>query len=636
MIVKTLRFLACSIFIIQTQSYALPSYSQYELNLKQRNGENILKDYGNTPIWPLPANAQPVGNAYLDPNNFTIIANPSTSTFLNTIIQRYIPLIMYLPNATVPISSINTPTLSPILSQIFVNVANTSDIYPQQETDESYTITFASDLTSITITANTNFGARHALESFSQMVNGDRISNILSVGCLNIQESPRFPYRGLLIDTARHWLPPNFLLSIFDAMGYNKMNALQIGFGIDWSWTVESLAYPNLTDVSYGPPGTHIYNQSMIKFLVNEAALRGVRIIPYLEVLSHDALGYAVPDLMWCNSVMGKGGLPHPLHNETWEFYDALFADYKNIFPEHWMNVGLDEFDSSCWTNDTEINAWNAAHGYTGVTNITALYMTNLIASMKKAGFYPIFFAEAFGAINASGTDLTGLNVIFDAWDMNTPASAVDIIQAPGAKVIISSYCFLAPTNSCPDNLPGGGTPNWWTNMACEIQNRSLFPPEAWPFLDNIVGGHSSRWGEQTDATNLWTVTWPAVMGVAEKLWSPVNLTNGSYYGTRQEVFATHRCVHIRRGSPVQPTSAYSWSCDFEWEPVYPPLTPLNPNVNHSSWIIYNNDIDDSQNSNAVTNTDKIIIASLQEELRIANQRIEELETIIENLSTPN
>jgi len=74
-------------------------------------------------------------------------------------------------------------------------------------------------------------------------------------------------------------------------------------------------------------------------------------------------------------------------------------------------------------------------------------------------------------------------------------------------------------------------------------------------------------------------------MGSAEKLWSPMALTNGSYYPQRQEVFADHRCVLVRRGIPVQPTSAYSWSCPYEWEFPYPPISPLAPSTNgHSSW----------------------------------------------------
>jgi hypothetical protein len=155
-----------------------------------------------------------------------------------------------------------------------------------------------------------------------------------------------------------------------------------------------------------------------------------------------------------------------------------------------------------------------------------------------------------------------------------------------GAKAIVSSYCFLFPMETCPGfpQVPNSDQPNWPYNYGCELQNASLFPAEAEPFLKNIVGGGPSRWGEITDSTNLWQFTYPAMMGASEKLWSPAALTNGSFYGTRQEVFADHRCVLIRRGIPVQPTSAYSWSCDFEWEPPMPPLTPLHPNPANSSW----------------------------------------------------
>jgi hypothetical protein len=158
--------------------------------------------------------------------------------------------------------------------------------------------------------------------------------------------------------------------------------------------------------------------------------------------------------------------------------------------------------------------------------------------------------------------------------------------------------------------------------MACEIQNTTLFPSSAWPFLDRIIGGHPSRWGEQTDGTNLFQFTWPAVMGSAEKLWSPALLTNGSYYGTRQEVFADHRCVLIRRGIPVAPTSAYSWSCDYEWELPYPPLTPLNPNPSHSSWGPPANTSGESDSAAAVpTEAQRLAV-----ELQAARQRIAALE----------
>ena len=231
---------------------------------------------------------------------------------------------------------------------------------------------------------------------------------------------------------------------------------------------------------------------------------------------------------------------------------------------------------------------------------------------------------QSFGALNQTGVDLTGTDILFDGWDTGTPGSLASVIQAPGAKAIVSSYCFLAPTQSCPDNLPGGDTPNWFTNINCEIQNATLFPPEAVPFLDRIVGGHSSRWGEQTDGTNIFQFAWPAVLGVAEKLWSPANVTNGSFYGTRQEVFADHRCVQVRRGIPVSPTSAYSWACDYEWEPVYPPLTPMSPNVYpYSSWNAPNTSVAGAAAAAGATTTRE---RALEADLAAARARIQELE----------
>jgi len=538
-----------------------------------------LRDYGNTPVWPLPATAVSAGvNPTLDPTNFTFSFSPDA--LIAEMTSRYRPLILYHPQGHADASR-------PALRVVHIDVADASVRQVQQDTDESYALAFSLDGGSASITAATVFGARHALETLSQLVDADRASGAYSVQGLNVSEAPRFAFRGLLVDAARHWLPPNVLLSLLDGMAANKLNALQVGFGIDWSFTVESLAFPNITNLtSYGPPGTHAYSRATVAWLAAEANVRGVRLIPYFELVGHNCLGEALKGIFFCNGAPG-GGLPHPLHADTWAALDALFADLRGVFADEYINVGGDEVDISCWQADPEINAWMAARGYApgDWSWIVAHYYAGLIASAAKAGFKLILFAEAFGALDATNTSLAGSGVVFDGWDAGTPGSLARVLQAPGARAIVSSYCFLAPTQSCPDNLPGGATPNWFTNIQCEIQNASLFPPAALPFLGNILGGHASRWGEQTDGTNIFQFAWPAVMGVAEKLWSPAALTNGSLFGSRQEVFADHRCVLVRRGLPVQPTSAYSWSCPFEWEYAYPPISPLAPAANgHSSW----------------------------------------------------
>jgi hypothetical protein len=217
--------------------------------------------------------------------------------------------------------------------------------------------------------------------------------------------------------------------------------------------------------------------------------------------------------------------------------------------------------DITCWQQDPEINAWMRANGYPAGdwSWIVAHYYTQMIASLAKAGFKPIMFAEAFGALNSTGVDLTHSGIIFDGWDQGTPGSLAAAIMAPGVKAIVSSYCFLAPTQSCPDNLPGGDTPNWFTNINCEIQNATLFPAAAVPFLGNIVGGHPSRWGEQTDGSNIIQVRARAGEGGGGQVCAPAPPRR------RRRRRHTAPCLAFSplraRSSPGPPSSVRPKSC---------------------------------------------------------------------------
>lgn len=123
--------------------------------------------------------------------------------------------------------------------------------------------------------------------------------------------------------------------------------------GCDWSWTVQSKTWPNMTLASYyAEVQDHVYNITTMKELVAEANYRGVRILPFFETIGHSgawlsdrptgrprsrvcgassasllpyrlllpsaaAIGQAYPNLVWCNDKQGQG-LPHPFKNETW------------------------------------------------------------------------------------------------------------------------------------------------------------------------------------------------------------------------------------------------------------------------------------------------------------------------------
>jgi hypothetical protein len=107
------------------------------------------------------------------------------------------------------------------------------------------------------------------------------------------------------------------LLNFLDALSFHKQNALIWGVGIDQSFVVESAAFPNISShASFGPPGTHVYSRDTVRFLVAEANFRGIRMLPYIELVGHDPLN--MPGLQFCNGAPQAGGLFHPLHAGTW------------------------------------------------------------------------------------------------------------------------------------------------------------------------------------------------------------------------------------------------------------------------------------------------------------------------------
>ena len=170
-------------------------------------------------IWPR------VAESKFGADDVTILRNvefvtkgPNVKT-LTAAYERY-KLIMF-PHAT-PEASTSTIIL------VQVEVEDLSEGYPQLETDESYQLSVSTDGAAI-ISAKTVYGALRALESFSQLVlfDYDQEQYVVPNCPLNIKDAPRFPHRGLLLDTSRHFQPLSEIERTIDALSYAKYNGKQ-------------------------------------------------------------------------------------------------------------------------------------------------------------------------------------------------------------------------------------------------------------------------------------------------------------------------------------------------------------------------------------------------------------------------
>ena len=138
-----------------------------------------------------------------------------------------------------------------------------------------------------TLAATTVFGALRGLETFSQLVQFNFTSSTYFMAFANITDYPRFPFRAVMIDTARHFLTIPSMLEVLDAMSYLKLNTLHVHLSDDDSFSFFVPAYPRLSATGCYSNVSHTHSPSDLASLVAYARLRGIRVIPEFDTPAH-------------------------------------------------------------------------------------------------------------------------------------------------------------------------------------------------------------------------------------------------------------------------------------------------------------------------------------------------------------
>jgi hexosaminidase len=231
-----------------------------------------------------------------------------------------------------------------------------------------------------TLTADTVWGALHGLETFAQLVEhsseqrgggGGGGGLVINWTPLKIQDSPRYPWRGLMIDSARHFLTVPLLERTVDTMAAMKLNVLHWHIVDAESFPYVSEKYPTLqSQASYHPSAT--YSHDTIRHLVAYARDRGVRVVPEFDTPGHTAsVGQAYPDLIadcydWLKST-NDGDLRWPMFNNvaldvtksaTKVFVQDIVEEMSSLFRDDFFHIGGDEVDQDCWGAVPSILSW--------------------------------------------------------------------------------------------------------------------------------------------------------------------------------------------------------------------------------------------------------------------------------------
>ncbi|MBN1155392.1 family 20 glycosylhydrolase, partial [candidate division KSB1 bacterium] len=225
--------------------------------------------------------------------------------------------------------------------------------------DESYTLSIAPE--SIQLSAKTDIGVLRGLETLLQLLDADEQGYFFPA--IDIQDAPRFPWRGLMIDACRHFMPVDMVKRNLDGMAAVKLNVLHWHLSEDQGFRVESFTYPKLHEL--GSDGFY-YSQAQIKDIIDYADSRGIRVMPEFDLPGHATswfVGY--PELASAPgpyTIERRWGVFDPTFNpaseKTYKFLDKFFKEMAQLFPDDYLHIGGDENNGRQWDANPEIQAF--------------------------------------------------------------------------------------------------------------------------------------------------------------------------------------------------------------------------------------------------------------------------------------
>jgi hexosaminidase len=370
--------------------------------------------------------------------------------------------------------------------------------------DESYSLEVTSS--GAKLAAATPLGTLHGLQTFLQLV---RISPDGFVApAVTIHDQPRFPWRGLMIDSARHFIPLDVLRRNIDGLEAVKMNVFHWHLSENQGFRVESKKFPKLHEM--GSDGLY-YSQEDIHDLIEYARDRGIRVVPEFDVPGHSTawfVGY--PEY-------ASGGGPYsierrwgvfdpafdPTSEKTYKFLDTFFGEMAKLFPDHFFHVGGDEVNGKEWDANPKIQAFKKEHGLKSNEELQSYFNKRLEPIVAKHGKSMVGWDEVLDPTLPK-------DIVIQSW--RGPDGVAAAAKA-GFRVLLSNGYYLdlgwsSARHYAVDPLNGPAA-----NLADEEKSR-------------ILGGESCMWAEYVNPENIDSRIWPRNAAIAERLWSPQQLTD--------------------------------------------------------------------------------------------------------------
>ncbi len=452
-------------------------------------------------VMPLPAKAELASGALKIDAGFTVAFTGYREARLDRAAQRFL---VQLNHETGLVFAQAAASADAAKATLVVTTDHASKPVQELGEDESYTLEVTP--TGAKLHAATPLGAMHGLQTFLQLV--AITSDGFTAPAVSIQDQPRFPWRGLMIDVSRHFISLPVLKRNLDGMEAVKINVFHWHLSDNQGFRVESHKFPKLQE--QGSDSLY-YTQDEIRDLIAYARDRGIRVVPEFDMPGHSTawfVGYPElasgpgPYQIWQQWGVADPAMD-PTNEKTYKFLNDFIAEMAKLFPDQYFHIGGDEVNGKQWDANPQIQEFMKSHNIKNNEGLQAYFSQHVQELVVKHGKTPVGWDE----ILVPGVSK---NIVIQSW---RGSEALATAAKEGYRGILSNGYYIdlgwsAARHYAVDPMGGAAA-----NLTPEEKAR-------------ILGGEATMWSEYVNWENVDSRIWPRTAAIAERYWSPQSTTD--------------------------------------------------------------------------------------------------------------
>ncbi|MDD4872820.1 MAG: beta-N-acetylhexosaminidase [Kiritimatiellae bacterium] len=399
----------------------------------------------------------------------------------------------------------------------------------------------------VTITAAKPAGIFYGIQTLRQLLpvqieSRQKVYGVAwTVPCLSIEDQPRFQWRGMLLDPARHFITKDYLLKYIDLMALYKLNQLQLHLTDDQGWRIEIKKYPRLTESGSirkespmpgnrkqgdgKPYGPFFYTQDQIREIVAYAAKRFVTIVPEIEMPGHSlAASVAFPELSCTGGpfeIRTKWGIEPDIYcagnDKVFEFVQDILTEVMDMFPSTFIHIGGDEAPKDRWNKCPKCQARIQKEGLKDTHELQSYFVRRIDKFLASKGRRLIGWDEILEGGLAPGAAVMSWRGIKGG--IAAAGEGHDVVMSP------TTHCYFDYAQAKGDNEPeaiGGFLP------LEKVYDYEPIPDQlSADRKKHILGAQGNVWGEYMwTPQNIEYFSYPRACALAEVVWTPLELKN--------------------------------------------------------------------------------------------------------------